>query len=90
RAFCQRFYAWYNHDHYHSGIGYHHPVDVHYGRAATIRDRRAAVLTAAQSAHPERFASGGTPVPPDLPGPAWINKPKNAVQEVTTENSTQN
>lgn len=90
RVFCQGFYTWYNHEHYHSGIGYHHPVDVHYGRAAAIRNRRAAILTAAQSAYPERFASGGTPTPPDLPGPAWINKPKNTVQEVTTENSTQN
>lgn len=82
RAFCQDFYTWYNHDHHHSGIGYHHPVDVHHGRAATVRDRRARVLAAAQSAHPERFASGGTPTPPDLPGPAWINKPK---QDPTTE-----
>ncbi|TMR88495.1 DDE-type integrase/transposase/recombinase, partial [Nonomuraea basaltis] len=39
RAFCQSFYTWYNHNHYHSGIGYHHPVDVHYGRAAAVRDR---------------------------------------------------
>ncbi|WP_433432976.1 IS3 family transposase [Nonomuraea sp. CA-141351] len=90
RVFCQGFYAWYNHEHYRSGIGYHHPVDVHYGRAAAIRDRRAAILTAAQSAYPERFASGGTPAPPDLPGPAWINKPKNTVEEVAPENSTQN
>ena len=33
RAFCQRFFTWYNTDHRHSGIGYHHPIDVHYGRA---------------------------------------------------------
>ncbi|GAA4927458.1 transposase InsO family protein [Nonomuraea thailandensis] len=90
RVFCQGFYAWYNHEHYHSGIGYHHPVDVHYGRAAAIRDQRAAVLTAAQNTHPERFASGGTPIPPHLPGPAWINKPTNTAKAVTTENSTQN
>ncbi|MGP3963168.1 transposase, partial [Nonomuraea sp. 3N208] len=90
RRFCQEFYAWYNHEHYHSGIGYHHPVDVHYGRAAAVRDRRAAVLTAAQSAHPERFATGGTPTPPDLPGPVWINKPKNEDQKETTEKPTQN
>jgi putative transposase len=25
RAFCQRFFTWYNTAHYHSGIGYHHP-----------------------------------------------------------------
>lgn len=91
RAFCQDFYTWYNHQHYHSGIGYHHPVDVHYGRAAAIRDRRATVLAAAQAAHPERFASGGTPTPPALPGPAWINKPKTETpNEDATEKSTQN
>jgi transposase InsO family protein len=74
----------------HSGIGYHHPVDVHYGRAAAVRDRRAAILATAQAAHPERFASGGIPTPPDLPGPAWINKPKNENQKDTTEKPTQN
>lgn len=47
RAFCQRFFPWYNHDHRHSGIGFHIPADVHYGRAIVIRDRRAAVLAAA-------------------------------------------
>jgi putative transposase len=93
RAFCQDFYTWYNHDHHHSGIGYHHPVDVHHGRAARVRDRRARVLAAAQAAHPERFASGGTPTPPDLPGPAWINKPNQDhpnEQKNTSENQTQN
>ncbi|MFC4116455.1 IS3 family transposase [Nonomuraea zeae] len=88
RAFCQAFYTWYNHEHYHSGISYHHPVDVHYGRAAAVRDKRAAVLAAAQATHPKRFASAGTPTPPALPGPAWINKPKT--EKDTTEKSTQN
>lgn len=90
RRFCQEFYAWYNHEHYHSGIGYHHPADVHYGRAAAVRDRRSAVLAAAQSAHPERFVTGGTPTPPDLPGPAWINKPKDENQKETTKKPIQN
>ncbi|WP_404823970.1 IS3 family transposase [Nonomuraea gerenzanensis] len=90
RVFCQEFYAWYNHDHFHSGIGYHHPVDVHYGRAAAIRDRRATVLTAAHATHPERFASGGLPTPPDLPGPAWINKPKTNEPKDATEKTTHN
>ncbi|WP_188194687.1 hypothetical protein [Nonomuraea sp. SYSU D8015] len=47
-------------------------------------------MTAAQNTHPERFAGRGTPLPPDLPGPAWIDKPANTAQEVTTVNSTQN
>ena len=33
RAFCQRFFRWYNHEHRHSGIGFHTPADVHFGRA---------------------------------------------------------
>ncbi|MFB4284596.1 integrase core domain-containing protein [Nonomuraea sp. MTCD27] len=85
RAFCQEFYTWYNRDHFHSGIGYHHPIDVHYGHAATIRDRRVAVLATAHATHPERFASGGLPTPPDLPGPAWINKPKTNEPKDATE-----
>jgi putative transposase len=74
RAFCQRFFTWYNSEHYHSGIGYHHPIDVHYGHAQTVRDARAEVLTAAYTRKPERFVRKH-PEPPDLPTAAWINKP---------------
>jgi putative transposase len=42
RTFCQGFFGWYNTDHYHSGIGYHHPVDVHHGHAQAGRPRRRA------------------------------------------------
>jgi putative transposase len=76
RAFCSRFFAWYNEAHRHSGIGFHTPADVHYGRAAPIRARRAAVLDEAYRGHPERFV-GKPPVPPALPGAAWINRPSN-------------
>ena len=78
RAFCRRFFDWYHHDHRHSGIGYHTPADVHFGRAEQLRQQRASVLQAAYAAHPERFVRHA-PVPPPLPGPAWINPP----QEVT-------
>jgi putative transposase len=74
RAFCQRFFTWYNTEHYHSGIGYHHPVDVHYGRSDTVRDARADVLAAAYTRNPERFVRKH-PEPPALPTVAWINKP---------------
>jgi len=30
RAFCQRFFSWYNNDHRHSGIAWHTPASVHY------------------------------------------------------------
>ncbi len=74
RAFCQRFFRWYNHDHRHSGIGFHTPAAVHFGQAEGIHVERARVLQAAYAAHPERFVRQ-PPVPPQLPGAAWINKP---------------
>jgi putative transposase len=74
RAFCQRFFTWYNTAHYHCGIGYHHPIDVHYGHAETVRDARADVLTTAYTRNPERFVRKH-PEPPALPTTAWINKP---------------
>src|SRR5438874_7937786 len=75
RAFCQHFFGWYNHQHRHSGIGFHTPADVHFGRAEVVQLQRARVLTAAYTAHPERFVRH-MPVPPSLPGPAWINPPQ--------------
>lgn len=74
-AFCSRFFGWYNHEHRHSGIGFHTPADVHYGRAELIRAQRAEVLDAAYAAHPERFVRK-PPEPPALPNAVWINEPK--------------
>jgi putative transposase len=74
-AFCGRFFRWYNHEHRHSGIGFHTPADVHYGRAELVQARRAGVLSAAYAAHPERFV-GKPPKPPALPTAVWINEPK--------------
>jgi putative transposase len=74
RAFCRRFFRWYNHEHRHSGIGFHTPATVHFGHAEDIQTERARVLQGAYAMHPERFVRH-PPVPPPLPGPAWINKP---------------
>jgi putative transposase len=74
-AWCRRFFGWYNHEHRHSGIGYHTPADVHFGRAELLRDKRAVVLQSAYAAHPERFVRK-SPEPPKLPAVAWINEPK--------------
>jgi putative transposase len=74
-AFCGRFFRWYNHEHRHSGIGWHTPADVHYGRAELVRARRAEVLSAAYAEHPERFVRT-PPKPPALPTAVWINQPK--------------
>jgi putative transposase len=74
RAFCKRFFRWYNDEHRHSGIGFHTPADVHFGRAGVAHLERGRVLQNAYATHPERFVRHA-PVPPTLPGPAWINKP---------------
>jgi putative transposase len=75
RAHCQQFFTWYNTEHRHSGLGLHTPADVHHGQAAAVRGKRAAVLTAACAAHPERFVRQ-PPEPPKLPEHCWINPPK--------------
>jgi len=74
-AYCARFFSWYNDEHRHSGIGFHTPADVHYGRAEKIRQHRAEVLSAAYAAHPERFVRKA-PVPPAIPVVSWINEPR--------------
>ncbi len=75
RAFCQKFFAWYNHDHRHSGIGYMTPAAVHTGQAQRLYDARQGVLDQAFSAHPERFTRCH-PSPPALPLQVGINLPK--------------
>lgn len=74
RAFCRRFFSWYNEQHRHSGIGYHTPADVHHGRAQLVRAQRAQVLADAYRDRPERFVRRA-PQPPPLPAAAWINRP---------------
>jgi putative transposase len=81
RAFCDQFFAYYNHEHRHSGIGLHTPASVHHGTAGQIRALRAEVLAAAHIRHPHRFRQ--PPQPPRLPTAVWINRPalEPAVQQ---------
>lgn len=76
RAFCRDFFAWYHHDHRHSGIGLMTPATVHHGRAEALHAYRARVLDAAYTATPDRFVRH-PPRPPALPTAAWINKPND-------------
>ncbi|RAX46565.1 hypothetical protein DQ353_19990 [Arthrobacter sp. AQ5-05] len=73
RAWMEGFTAYYNHEHRHSGIGYHTPASVHYGTAEAVRDQRQATLDRAYRRHPERFAR--RPAAPPLPLKAAINDP---------------
>jgi putative transposase len=74
RAHCQAFFAWYNAQHRHSGIGFMTPHSVYYGHAQALRAGRQAALDAAFEAHPERFKNR-RPQPPELPTAVWINPP---------------
>ena len=74
RAFGERFFGYYNHEHRHCGIGLHTPASVHYGTATEVRTQRQATLDAAYAAHPDRFGHR-RPAPPKLPTAAWINQP---------------
>ena len=73
RAWCRRFFRWYNEVHYHSGIGYLRPADLHAGNHTVIVEHRQTALDAAYAAHPARFTS--RPTPAKIPTKAWINRP---------------
>ena len=57
---------------------------MHYGRTAERQAIRQETLTAAYTAHPERFVRQA-PTPPALPTAAWINKPAAAGPQAVTE-----
>ena len=73
RAWCRRFFSWYNTTHYHSGVAYLRPSDVHAGRHPEILQRRQVTLDQAYATNPRRFRR-----PPQAKRPperAWINQP---------------
>ena len=74
RSFCREFFAWYNDEHHHTGIGLLTPKIVHYGEAPQVIAARDRVLRVAYEAHPERFVKG-LPTAPRLPAAVWINPP---------------
>jgi putative transposase len=84
RAHCQAFFAWYNTEHRHSGIGYMTPQAVHYGDAQALRDNRQVVLDTAFLATPRRF-KGRRPQPQALPAAVWINPPPSETAAPKTQ-----
>ena len=74
RAFCQRFFPWYNHEHHHSGIALLTPDMLHYGMAAQVIEQRQNVLDTAYARNPERFTHARPKHPPQ-PTAVWINPP---------------
>lgn len=87
RAFCDIFFAYYNNEHRHSGIGLHTPATVHDGTAHQIQTHRAEVLNAAYTTNPERFRHH--PTPPPLPTKAWINQPPTTIDTEQTPHKNQ-
>jgi hypothetical protein len=82
RTHCQAFFAWYNDQHCHSGIGYMTPHSVHYGLAADMRVIRQATLDAAFLANPNRFKNKRPQLPP-MPTAAWINPPPEEKKSIS-------
>ena len=80
RAFCLRFFPWYNDEHRHSALGLMTPTMVHYDQAPLIRRQRQVVLDAAYQAHPERFVRK-PPQAPELQQEVWINKPPESEEK---------
>lgn len=80
--FCHHFFDYYDHRHYHAGIGLHVPLTVRIGTAQVIQHKRATTIEAFRAANPQRFTR--TPALPKLPTIAWINRPdEDAVDQVS-------
>ena len=79
RVFMRVFFAYYNTEHRHSGIGLYTPGSVHDGTWKYVRDARQLVLDAAYAEHPERFRRGH-PRAPELPVQSWINQPPSKIE----------
>jgi len=80
RAFCQRFFCWYNTEHHHSAIGWLTPQIVHSGQSAAVLAARQKVLDQAFQLTPERFVRK-PPQPPKLLDKVWINPPDSKEPE---------
>jgi putative transposase len=74
RAWARELFEWYNHAHHHIGLGLLTPAVVHEGKASEVVAKREEVMTAAYTAHPERFVRG-RPRVPQVPQAVWINPP---------------
>ncbi|MCK9901688.1 DDE-type integrase/transposase/recombinase [Frankia sp. Cpl3] len=73
RAFCEGFFTVYNHDHRHSGIGFHTPA-----RSTSAPRSRSRPTVRPPSTAPARRTPSGSPAGhgrPRLPETVWINQP---------------
>jgi putative transposase len=84
RAFGQKFFPWYNHEHHHSGIALLTPEMLHYGMAGEVIEQRQQVLDQAYARNPERFVRARPKHPPQ-PTAVWINPPTPIPTPATEE-----
>ena len=77
RGWARAFFAWYNDQHYHSGLSLMTPANVHYGAASGLHQQRQSVMMAAFEACPEHFRAG-FPTVKGAPTAVYINPPKPA------------
>lgn len=82
QAFCREYFAWYNQEHYHTGIALLTPAQVHYGEADAVLAKRQATLDAAFEQSPKQFGHR-RPQVTRLPETVWINRPAQPVCEAT-------
>lgn len=85
--FCQEFFAWYNNEHYHSGIAWLTPHVVHYGHADNILECRHSAILQAYFKNPMRF-NNKIPKLKKLEPAVYINPPQAV--KIKLENSGKN
>ena len=71
RAWSQPLFAWYHHEHHHTGLALLTPAQVHDGRSGRVLAARRTVLATAYAAHPARFVRG-VPQPATPPAAVWL------------------
>ena len=66
RAWCAEYFAWYNHEHHHSGLAGFTPEQVFTGRYQAVAAAKQTALDAHYVRRPERFVHGPpmAPLPP--------------------------
>jgi len=85
QSHCRQFFGWYNHEHYHSGIGLLTPWSLHHGQGPQIIAARTNTLSQAYADHPTRFVHS-VPRPAGLPTAVWINPPLKSAEQGSGNN----
>jgi len=87
QEYFEKFFAWYNHEHHHSGLAMFTPATVYSGRHVALQKARQAKLDDYYAKHPERFVKG-PPRVPELPDAVAINPDKPLATLTSTADAT--